>query len=737
MSEKILLYMKNSSYHPMKKEELVKALKISAKEEEKFLFVLNTLEEKGVIYQTKKGYYGLSERMNLLVGQIEGNAGGYGFLIPDNPGQEDVYVALKDMNGAMHGDRVVVRIEGRLNGKRRYGQVIRILARTYSRIVGIYHRDGRLGYVTPDDPRIYYDLYVAEEDSGGAKPGQKVVVRIIEWPQRGKNPVGKIIEVLGYPDEPGVDINSIIREFNLPEEFSLEVWEQVETLPQKVEEKDLSGRRDFRNETVITIDPEDAKDIDDAVFVKKLEDGCYWLGVHIADVSYYIPESSSLDQEALHRGTSVYLVDRVLPMLPPPLSQEICSLKERQDRLTISVLMKFSPRGKLMKYEIVPGVIRVSRNFSYPVITRILEGDFQLRKEYAPYVTLIERMVELAKKLYKKRYHRGSLDFNFPEAKIILDEKGKPQEIVKEERTWAHRLIEEFMIAANETIAGHMKKRGPFIYRVHERPDSQRLMDFAEFIKNFGYHLDRVIDVRPQDLQKILDQLKGKPEEALIGTLLLRSLRLAKYSDKNIGHFGLASNCYTHFTSPIRRYPDLVAHRLVKEQNSKENNLLHRENLGKSLPEITEYCSHREQIAEEAEQESLKLKKVEFMQQHLGEEFTGLISGVTAFGIFVELEEIFVEGLVHLSSLVDDYYHFNEKKHCLRGEFTSKVYRLRNEVRVRVARVDIERRQIDFVLVEEPEGKVYPIKPTSKRRKKRLKLGLKEISLSEKRNRRR
>lgn len=699
-AEHLLDFMREKAYKPMTEGELISALNIDPKETDLLLKTLNYLEKQGLVVKNRRGKYGVPEKMNLIVGKLEGHPGGYAFLLPDDPEIDDIYISREDMNGAMHGDRVLVRpkIAAKANSKAE-GEVIRILQRALKTVVGTVERGKHFSFVVPDDKRIFYDLYVPKDKTIGAKNGQKVVAKITEWPEKRRNPSGEIVEILGYPDEPGVDVLSIIKKYELPLDFPEKVKRQVQQIPDEVLREDLVGREDFRHLKTITIDNEDAKDLDDAVSIEKTSDG-YRLGVHIADVSYYVEEKSPLDVEALKRGCSVYLVDRVIPMLPPKLSNGICSLNPRADRLTMSVIIDFDSEANIKGYKITPGVIKTCERMTYTQVNKILEEEDKETIERFDYlVEDLHWMKELAEKLSHKRFARGSLDFELDEAKVILDENGHPVDVVKEERRISSSIIEEYMIAANEVVAEHIFwLKIPLVYRIHENPDEEKINSLKEFLYNFGYTLKGTQNLKPKSLQQILEQVKGKPEQRLINTMLLRSLRQARYSGVNFGHFGLASLYYTHFTAPIRRYPDLIVHRILRKQLQNDIDQKQEKKLVKIVERVAKLSSERERVAEEAERESVDLKIAEYMASRIGETYEAIVSGVTSFGIFVELDNT-IEGLVHVSHMEDDYYHFNEKTMALIGERTGKTFRIGDVVQVKVYNVNIAERHIDFVLV--------------------------------------
>lgn len=700
IKNRIISFMREDAYKPLKYEELKEAMEIDESDLSVFETALTELEQHGDILQTKKKKFGITEKMNLVPGRIQGNKKGFGFLIPDNKDIKDMFIPASNLNGAMNNDRVIVRLTaGELNAKKSEGEVIRILERANERIVGLFEASPNFGFVIPDDPRIYQDIFISKGDFNEAKTGHKVVVEITVWPESRRNPEGRIIEILGHQDEAGTDILSIIRSHNLPEEFPEEVEKQANKIPETVHEEELERRRDLRNRVIVTIDGDDAKDLDDAVDVEKLSNGNYRLGVHIADVSHYVFEKTALDTEALRRGTSVYLVDRVVPMLPKRLSNGICSLNPQIERLTLSCDMEIDSKGKVVKYEIFESVIKTKERMTYKNVNKILtDKDTEVIERYKELVPNFELMHELMQILNKRRYNRGSIEFEFEETKIILDEKGRPIEIRPYERGISEQIIEEFMLVCNETIAEDMFwKEIPFVYRVHEDPNPEKIEAFNEFIFNFGYHLKGIAEIHPKTLQQLNDKIKGTREERIISTLMLRSLKKARYTSANLGHFGLAARYYCHFTSPIRRYPDLMIHRIIKEY-------LHGKLAGSRLSElhgkieqIADHCSLRERAAEEAERDVEDLKKAEYMKERIGEEYEGIVSSVTSFGMFVELENT-IEGMIRISNIDDDYYTFDDKHHILLGERSKRTFRIGDTLKIRVDKVDIANKTIDFVL---------------------------------------
>jgi ribonuclease R len=615
----------------------------------------------------------------------------------------DIFIAGANLNQAMHGDRVVARIERFKEGDRAEGRIIRIIERASSTIVGRYDLDeSALGFVAPFDRRLLIDVHVPRGDARDAKPGDMVVVEITRWPTQARGAIGRVVELLGGINEPGVDTEIIIRKYGIPDEHSDEAVEEARRLGADIRPKDIKGRTDFRPIPTVTIDGEHARDFDDAITIEKLPNGNYWLGVHIADVSHYVPEGSALDEEAYERGTSVYFPERAVHMFPSELATGLCSLNPHVDRLVQSCLMEVDRRGDVVRYEIHDGVINSNERMTYTAVNAILtERDPELITRYRDLVPMFELMRELFEILNARRRRRGSIDFDLKEPELILDDQGAVEEIVALERNVAHRLIEEFMLLANETVAQHLyDAEVPTLYRIHEEPDPVKAEQFEEFISTLGYSLGAPADdLRPRHFQKLVERIRGTPEEKPIAFLMLRTMQKARYDPANVGHFGLAAHSYTHFTSPIRRYPDLVVHRTLRESRQ---DMRHerREELADELPEVARHTSERERRADEAERELMQWKKVRFMADKVGEEFEGYITGVSAFGLFIELIAHFVEGLVHISTMADDYYRFVDRAHILRGENSRKVYRLGDRVRVQVIRVDMERRQVDLGLVE-------------------------------------
>jgi len=693
--------MNEEAYVPMKLKELAILLNVPKEQREELKQVLNLLLAEGKISVSKKGKFGKAEAF-ALVGVFSGNARGFGFVAIEGQ-EEDVFIPADRTGGALHGDRVQIVIDSEGRGGRPEGTVVRILEHANETLVGTYEKGKGYGFVIPDNQRISKDIFIPQGCSQGAVSGHKVMVKIRDFGEKkGKKPEGVITEILGHIHDPGVDILSIVRAYNLPEDFPGAVKNQLKQVPDEVKKDSWAGRKDLRDLPTVTIDGEEAKDLDDAISIERAGDG-YRLGVHIADVSHYVQEHTPLDEEAFKRGTSVYLVDRVIPMLPHKLSNGICSLNEGEDRLALSCLMEIDSQGNVTGHEIAETVIRSDRRMTYTAVNAIVtDHDPQVTAEYAEFAEMFLLMKELADILRKKRHARGSIDFDFPESKIVLDEKGKPLEIKAYERNAATRIIEDFMLLANETVAeDYFWQELPFLYRTHDKPDEDRMKRLGTFINNFGYVLRMPGgQVYPKEIQKLLDKVEGTPEELLISRLTLRSMKQAKYTTENTGHFGLAARYYTHFTSPIRRYPDLQIHRIIKESlhgGLTGKRISHYE---KILPQVAVQTSALERRADEAERETDKLKKVQYMERFIGQEFEGVISGVTSWGFYVELPNT-VEGLVHISELRDDYYVFLEERYELSGEMTGKTYKLGQTIRVQLTGCDRFSKTTDFIPAKE------------------------------------
>lgn len=720
LKDRILQFMQEEAYKPLTAEDLAEEMELKGTELAEFWDVLQELEEQADIIRTRYDKFGVPERMNLLVGRLSASSKGFGFVIPEkvtSPEDTDVYIGPDAMLNAMHNDRVVVRIHSKQGQARsREGEIIRIVRRANQKIVGVYEASRNFGFVTPDDLRLGQDIFIPKDEKNVVKDGAKVVVEITRWPEKKRSAEGKIIEVLGQKGDPGIEILSIIKRHNLPTEFPAEVERAANKVPQAISEEEIAGRKDLRHLPIVTIDGEDAKDLDDGVHVERLKNGRYLLGVHIADVSHYVRENTVLDREAQLRGTSVYLVDRVLPMLPQRLSNGICSLNAGEDRLAMSIHMEINQQGQVVRYETFPSVIHVKRRLTYTVVRKILvDREDAVIEEYQDLLEQLEDMERLCRILRERRIRRGAIDFDFPEMKIKLDEEGRPIAILKRVRSLSESIIEEFMLVANETVAEHMHRLDvPFVFRVHEEPEEEKMVKLNNLLHNFGQSLSKVNEVQPIALQKILGRIAGRPEERIISTVMLRSLKQARYEAQNLGHFGLAARFYTHFTSPIRRYPDLIVHRILRETfQGGDLSAKRRDKLAAMLPQIALHSSERERAAAEAERETVSLKAVEYMAQFVGEEFEGTINGVTSFGIFVELENG-VEGLVRVSSMEDDYYLYVEEQYALIGEHTRKTYRLGDMVKVVLTKVNPEERNMDFVLAGNAHIWHHPTPPKKK-----------------------
>ena len=728
-------FMCDNMYVPMKIKELAIVLGVKKEQRPELEMILADLMAEGRIECSKRGKYSKSE-IKKMTGTFTAHPKGFGFVSVEGE-TEDIFIPESQVNGAMHMDTVEITVSPVTTGRRREGTVVKVLERGMKQVVCTYEQSKTFGFAVPDNPKFGTDIFIPQERSKGAVSGHKVVVEVTSYGKKDRKPEGKVVEILGHINDPGVDILSLVRAYGLPVEFDEKVLKQVENVAKPVSEADMAGRMDLRDWQMVTIDGEDAKDLDDAVSVTMDGDN-YILGVHIADVSNYVQEHSALDVEALKRGTSVYLVDRVIPMLPHALSNGICSLNQGENRLALSCIMTINSKGEIIDHTIAETVICVERRMSYTQVKNILEAyhaansqdapveevdgkqddadretesvsDVNVRRqqeellgEYEALVPMFVRMEKLAGILRGKRMKRGSIDFDFPETKVILDEQGNPIDIRPYDRNVATKIIEDFMLAANETVASDFYWRElPFVYRTHENPDTEKIQKLSTFINNFGYTLHIGADeVHPKELQKLLQKIDGTKEEALISRLTLRSMKQARYTIDNTGHFGLAADCYCHFTSPIRRYPDLQIHRIIKESlrgRLNEKRIDHYEHI---LPEVAKHSSEMERRADEAERETVKLKKVQYMEQHIGEEFEGVISGVTEWGFFVELENT-VEGLVRVTELTDDFYQYYEDTYELVGEATNRRYKLGQKVLVRVEHCDRIMRTIDFALAGE------------------------------------
>ncbi len=691
-------FMCEDMYVPMKIKELCIVLGVTKQDRPVLERILLELQEEGKIELSKRGKYSKAESKN-VTGVFTAHQRGFGFVTIEGE-NEDIFIPGDKVNGAMHMDTVEIAVLPTTSGKRKEGAVLKVIERGMKHVVCTYEASENFGFAVPDNTRFGSDIFIPKGKSMGAVAGHKVVVEVTSYGKKDKKPEGRVVEIIGHINDPGTDILSIVKAYDMPVEFSEKIMHQVENVSKEVTDADMAGRMDLRDWTMVTIDGEDAKDLDDAVSLFMDGDN-YVLGVHIADVSNYVQEHSALDVEALKRGTSVYLVDRVIPMLPHALSNGICSLNEAQNRLTLSCIMTINPKGEVIDHKIAETVIRTNRRMTYTNVKKILEDkDPEVMEEYKELVPMFEKMAELASILRKRRMKRGSIDFDFPETKVILNDKGEPIDIKPYDRNVATKLIEDFMLIANETVASHFFwQEIPFVYRTHENPDTEKIHKLSTFINNFGYSLHIGADeVHPKELQKLLEKIEGTDEEALISRLTLRSMKQARYTTACTGHFGLAASYYCHFTSPIRRYPDLQIHRIIKETLRGRMNAKRIEHYESILDEVAKQSSQMERRADEAERETIKLKKCEYMAKHVGEEFEGVISGVTEWGFFVELPNT-VEGLVRVTELKDDFYQFYEDTYELVGEATNKRYKLGQKVKVVVESTDKLMRTIDFALV--------------------------------------
>lgn len=716
LKDRILEYMRKDTYRPLTEEELAEKLRFTDEELVGFWPALEELEQSAAIFQNHSGLYGLPERMNLVVGRLSMTAKGFGFIIPENKQETDtdVFVPGAMLASAMNGDRVIARVSiSEISGRSREGEIIRVVERLNKKIVGTFESSKSFGFVTPDDRKLHQDIFIPKKYFGGAKIGMKVVVEITKWPDTRRSAEGRVVEVIGKVGEPGVDVLSVMRQYELSEEFPADVQQAADKTESEVDPTEYRGRKDRRDFHIVTIDGEDARDLDDGVYVEK-RGRSWFLGVYIADVSWYVRENAPMDREALARGTSVYLVDRVIPMLPKKLSNGICSLNAGVDRLAMACEMEINAEGKVTHYDILPTVIHVYRRLTYNIVNKVLvDKETSFVDDNADILPMLENMAALRQVLKARRRVRGSIDFELPEVKVKLDSEGHAVALIKRTGSLAESMIEECMLVANETVAEHMdKKKLPFIYRVHEQPDSEKIDRLNNLLAAFGLfvHSDGVDgSICPMDIQRVLTEVAGKPEERLISSVSLRSMQQARYAAESLGHFGLAARYYTHFTSPIRRYPDLIVHRLLRETFQTGSIAVPRqEKLRSLLPDIAQQASVRERIATEAERATTDMKKIEYMAQFVGDTFDGIISGVTAFGIFVELDNG-VEGLVRVSSMTKDYYAYIESQYALVGERTHGTYRLGDSVEVILARANVEERNIDFVLKDNgiyvPEGR--------------------------------
>jgi len=693
--EEILRFMEDED-RPLLLREILQHFGLKKERRRSVRERLRDLADEGKVVKIRGNRYGLLAKMNLVAGRVRCHPDGYGFVIPEKEGEEDLFIGPRNLKEAMHGDRVVARIES-VRKKGKEGRIIRVLERKTRKVVGKFMRGKNYSYIIPEDERIFQEILIPEGETKRARPNQIVVAEITQYPTERARPEGRVIHILGYSADPEIEPQIIIHKYDLPHRFSSAAMKEAQRLPSVLSPREYRDRIDLRGIPTFTIDGEKARDFDDAVSIQVESDGRIRLYVSISDVSHYVKEGTALDDEAYFRGTSVYFPDRAIPMFPPELSNQLCCLHPQVDRLTITVELEFDANGEPRGYRFYPSVIRSYERLTYTIVKQILlDGEETQRERFKPLVPSLEQMAFLAQKMRQKRMERGTLDFDLPEPEVILDLQGATEQIIRSERNLAHQIIEEFMIAANEAVARFMEERRcPSIYRIHEPPSPEAIEIFRRFVSPLGYRVRKDFDGSPKELQRVLIEAQGRPEERVINHILLRSMKWAKYSSKNQGHFGLASKAYTHFTSPIRRYPDLIVHRLLKKALLDQEAGVSEEELARKA----DHLSQRERVAMEAEREILDRYRVRFMKDKIGEEYDGVVGNVKPFGFFVELKEIFVEGLVRMTSLHDDYYHYHEDKYCLIGERTHRRIRIGDPVRVRVERVDLERRHIDFGLV--------------------------------------
>lgn len=699
--QQIVDYLRNEAGRPLKTKELARALEVEQSDYAEFRALLHRMEDEGLLYRVQRQRYAAPARINLVVGRFRSIRSGAGFVEPDEGG-DDIFIPADAIESAVNGDKVVARIERRRRRERVEGTIIRVLERARERVVGVFQpagpedRPALFGFVVPNDKKLTRDVYIAAGSTRDARAGDIVVVSVADWGTSHRGPAGVVEEVIGPADAPGNDILAIVHGHELPLDFPEEVLAEARAISRRgIRPEDLEGRTDLRDRVVFTIDPADARDHDDALSIIAHEDGTHEVGVHIADVSFYVRPGSPIDIEALNRGTSVYLVDRVIPMLPHELSSDLCSLRPDEDRLAMSLLLRIDADGSVRSHSLVRSVIRSRHKLSYDEAQEVLNGGRSIGPETDD---ALRRLHSLSLTLRAAREERGSIDFDLPEARVVLEESGEPADIQRVLRLESHRLIEDYMLLANETIARDAARRKlPIPYRIHEPPDTARIEQLREFIGGFGLRLQGRGSPTPKQLQAVIEQVKDRPEEKLLSTVVLRSMRQARYSEENHGHFGLAAPHYAHFTSPIRRYPDLLLHRICASRFLGDGGGLL---TAEQIAPIAKLGSERERIAEAAERDSVELKKVQYMERHLGDEFSGTISDVRAFGFFVLLDDVFVDGLVHVSSMEDDYYAFHEDAYALVGQNTGRTFRLGDRVRVQVASVDREARRIDFIVLE-------------------------------------
>lgn len=698
---KILEFIKDKEYVPMKKKEMAQVLMVPKEEILELEKILNELESEYKIRKNRKNKYILMDD-KYIQGEFQANQKGFGF-VKINDKQNEIYISAKDTLNALNGDTVLVKILEEKQNKATEGKIVKIINRSITKVVGTFKNSRNFGFVIPDDKKIATDIFISKKKFKGAKDNEKVVVKITKYPEKGKNAEGEIVEVIGNINQAGVDMMCLIREYSLPYEFPEFVIEETDEIPEEIEKSDISNRVDLRDKTIFTIDGEDAKDLDDAVMVEKLPDGNYKLGVYIADVSYYVKENSKIDKEALLRGTSIYMLDRVIPMLPVKLSNGICSLNAGKDRFTLSIEMEIDTKGNVVSSDIFKAVINVKERMTYTNVNKILENsDKEIVKRYEKYIEDFKLMEELAHILEKRREIGGSLDLDIPESKITLDERGKAIAVGKYELTFANTIIEQFMLTANETIAEKFYwLEAPFVYRVHEVPDIEKIEELNKFLYNFGYKIKGSKDnIHPKEFAKVLEEIKGKQEEMVVSTLILRTLKIAKYENENRGHFGISSKYYCHFTSPIRRYPDLFIHRIISKYLENGYNMSNqfKDEYKKISENVAKQSSEREKVAKKIERDSIDLKKAEYMQDKIGEIYDGIISSVTNFGIFVELENT-VEGLIKFEDLGEkDYFIYNDEHKTLQGERTGITYKIGDKVKIIVIDANKETRKVAFAI---------------------------------------
>lgn len=706
LKQKLLGLISEAAYNPLKKEELAMIFDIHHTEMPMFYNFLDELVESGYLILTKKGKYTSPNQMGLFVGKLVSHKKGFGFVESDEEYTQDLFIPADSLNGAMHNDRVIAEITTpATDEKRAEGRIIKVVERAITDVVGTFQESKNFGFVLPDNKKFNKDIFIPKKFFNGARGNDKVVCRITQWPTEDRKPEGKIIEILGQKGDRYVEIASVIREHGLPEEFPKKVLDEAEKVAIEIPQEEIDRRLDIRDMNIFTIDGEDAKDLDDAVSIEVLDNGNYKLGVHIADVTHYVKEKSKLDKEALKRATSVYLVDKVIPMLPKTLSNGVCSLNPFEDKLTLSVFMEIDHKGEVVKHDIKETIINSKARMTYTEVSDILEKDDEkLKNTFAKVADDFFTAEKLARILMKRREKRGAIDFDFPEAKIILNNDGDVVDIIQYERRISNRIIEEFMLITNETVAEHFFWLNmPFVYRVHETPAHEKIETLNKFISTFGYVIKGDLEsVHPKALQGIIEQIHGKTEEKAISTIMLRSLKQARYSPECVGHFGLAAQYYSHFTSPIRRYPDLQIHRIIKEFLNGKISQKRQDQLAQIVDYASTQSSEREREAELAERDVKDIYKARYMEDRVGEEFVGIVSSVTSFGMFIELDNT-VEGLVRLADMGDDYYIFDENTFTILGERTKKMYRIGDVVKIKVEKVNVDFKEIDFKLLEKIE----------------------------------